>query len=124
MKKYFPLYVSVLRFAIICGLAYGTARAAPSNSDEAALGAAAIIVLAQKCVPGQTIYYQREAHNHLLFMLQRFSESARAQIVDDIRMKVKAFEMSSSAESCADAVRLHSMATWGYDYIVQTMPRP
>ena len=110
---------------MVFGLACGTARAEPSNSDEAALGAAAIVVLAQKCVPGQTVYYQREAHNHLLFMLQRFSQSAKVRIVEDMRMKIKAFEMSSSAESCADAQRLHSMAVnWGYDHIVQTMPRP
>lgn len=110
---------------MVFGLASGTARAAPSNSDEAALGAAAIVVLAQKCVPEQTGYYQREAHNHLLFMLQRFSQSAQVRIVDDMRMKIKAFEMSSSAESCADAQRLHAMAVnWGYDHIVQTIPRP
>jgi hypothetical protein len=55
-------------------------------------------------------------------MIQRFSEAAKAEVFDDFRMKTRALQISSSEESCAEAQRLHSMAShWGYAHILETM---
>lgn len=98
------------------------AQAEPSTTEEAALGAAAIVVLAQKCRPAQVAHYDKEATAHLSYMLQRYSVSAKNKILDEFRMKVKALQISSSRDSCADAERLHSMAVqWGYQHIFQAM---
>ena len=99
-----------------------SAYAAPSNEDEASMGAAAIIVLAQKCDSGRISYYQAEATKTLQYMLQRYSQDARTRIFDNLDMKIKALHMSSSADSCAGAFRLHAMAThWGYEHLVKSL---
>lgn len=117
-----PFYAIVVRFAMLLALACGSAHADPANSDEASLGAAAIVVLAQKCNPGQVGHYQTQAQSHLSYMLQRFSETAKARIFEDLRIKIKALQVSSSMDSCAGAQRLQSMAThWGYAHILETM---
>lgn len=124
MQTYFSFYARLAVFAMVLVSASNIALADPSNSDEAALGAAAIVVLAQKCSPEQAGQYQAQAHNHLAYMLQRFSEAAKAQVFDEMRMKTKALQVSSSQDSCATAQRLHSMAThWGYAHILATMPQ-
>ena len=100
-----------------------SAHAAPSNEDEASMGAAAIIVLAQKCDSGRISYYQAEATKTLQYMLQRYSQEAKERIFDGLNMKIKALHMSSSADSCAGASRLHAMATqWGYDHLIKSLP--
>lgn len=98
------------------------ARAAPSNEDEAATGAAAIIVLAQKCTPNSIGHFEHEAQGHLIHMLQRYPENIKLRILDDLKMKVKALRLSSSSDSCQSAARLQAMAnTWGYAHILQSM---
>lgn len=86
------------------------------------MGAAAIVVLAQKCYPEQAGYYQSQAQSHLAYMIQRFSESAKAEVFDDFRMKTRALQISASTESCVDAQRLQSMALhWGYAHILEML---
>ena len=122
MTTHFSFYAALSTLAMIFSLVTVSAQANPSSSNEAALGAAAIVVLAQKCTPAQAGYYQSQAQSHLAYMIQRFSESAKAEVFDDFRMKTRALQISSSTESCAEAQRLHSMAShWGYVHILETM---
>lgn len=120
MKTSQSLYVSLLGLAMFFTSA--CVRAEPSTTDEAALGAAAIVVLAQKCRPEHVAHYDKEALAHLSYMLQRYSAPARNKIIEEFRMKIKALRISSSKDTCASAERLHSMAVhWGYQHIFQTM---
>lgn len=114
-------------FIVRIGLLVATAvalptQAAPTNEDEASMGAAAVIVLAQKCDGNRVAYYQTEAKKTLQYILQRYSNEAQARVFDNLPMKIKALHISSSGDSCAGASRLNSMAThWGYEYLVKSM---
>ncbi len=113
-------YASALALAMLLGSS--GVQANPSNEDEASLGAAAIVVLAHKCSPGQVGQFETAAHNHLAYMVQRFTAQAKARIFEDLRIKTRALQISSSGDSCTGAQRLHSMATqWGYGHILQSM---
>lgn len=114
------MYAAAFSLAILLGTA--PARANPTNSNEASLGAAAIVVLSQKCAPQRVGHYESEAHTHLNFMLQQYSQEAKKKIFDELKMKIRALQISASTDSCAGAARLHSMAThWGYAHLLQTM---
>ena len=120
MTQRSSFYAAAFAFTMLFGSP--GVQANPSNEDEASLGAAAMVVLAHKCSPGQVGQFESAAHNHLAYMVQRFTAPARARIFEDLRIKTRALQISSSGDSCTSALRLHSMAKqWGYGHILQSM---
>ena len=99
-----------------------SSMAQPSTEEEASMGAAALIVLASKCDAPKVSFYQDEARKTLNYMIQRFSSEQQSRIFENLDTKIKALQMSSSADSCSSSVRLKSMASnWGYQHLVKTL---
>ncbi len=90
-------------------------RAQPWAPEEVSTGAAAVAVLAQKCLPAHAGVLKEKAFAQLHDMLRAYSPQARAVIMDSAEMKVKALSISSQAASCESAQSLRSMALhWGF----------
>ena len=122
MKTYRFICASIV--GAIAMVTSSIAHADPTNEDEAATGAAALIVLSQKCSPESENHFSKEAHGHLAYMLQKYPSHIKNRAKDDLNMKVKALKLSSTGDTCMGAQRLHSLAFhWGYAHLLQTMNR-
>lgn len=92
-----------------------SARAQPWAPEEVSTGAAAVAVLAQKCLPSHAGLLKEKAFAQLSDMLRAYSSGERAIIMDSAEMKVRALSISSQAATCESAQSLRSMALhWGF----------
>ncbi len=93
----------------------GTSAARAWTPEEVSTGAAAVVILAQKCAPEHEAQLRKQALAQLSNMLRDFSPYERSVVVDSAEMKIKALSISSQGVSCAQAENLRTMAKqWGF----------
>lgn len=95
-----------------------TAVSAPAHAlseDEMTSGAAATVVLGEKCAPQQQAVFRKYVLAHLDSLSAQLPAHRREIVRDSVEMKVRAFTISSQYESCGQAEKLRAMAkTWGF----------
>lgn len=115
--------MKLIRALAPCLLACFLGNAAPAyaqkNVDELTSAVAAASVLAFRCEPGRYEAVRDQAFREMYERMRLYSRDDQMLAYDSAERKLKAFSISSSAETCPGFERLRSVAaTFGYSHLI------
>jgi len=91
------------------------------SSTEMSAGAAAVVVLAQKCLPSEAHRYRQAAWTRLQQLSNTLSNPGERQFaLDSFDTKIKAMTLSSQREGCDQADKLRQfIRNWGFAHFLE-----
>lgn len=109
-----------LTLGVIAGLAGLSPAAWPLTDTEVSTGAAAVAVIAYKCLPERDARaYHAQAMADLREMLRHWPAYEREVVLDSAERKVRAMSISSRQAGCHELAHLRAMARqWGFSHLV------
>lgn len=107
------------RTTLLLSLAALCVTAQAFTLEENTSGAAAVVIVANKCHPQHAIEAERLAMQDFKATLQGLSPAQQDEALDAARRKLAAFAISSKSYQCEDVEHFKAMARiWGFGHLL------